>query len=343
MADGSDDVIGEADALRLLDGKPNGKESRWFFVTFARALEQGITKRDLGVVSAIIGDEYVVGQEQHEDGTPHLHAVIHTRISCSLSEINELLVRFTGAQPHTVVSKRPADAVRYTCKEDLEPIHDGSAIKKALPWVIRAAGWCRQHQEFTNYDAFVSSVPAYSAQLKKMHKDYWTSRGVGQELSPEFALQYPWPGLSQPRFGVPQFGRMIEDFLVAAFIPGRLHKTKQLYLYGEPNVGKTTFIISRLNMCYCYRPTLDRWWMMNFNKHKHCFILFDEFDFDVFVCKKDLLKMLAGEIFQYPVKHCSPGTYDVNLPVIFVSNNAPPDDAAFRVRCNFIEVINNLY
>jgi len=328
----------------VIEGQHNqGKLGCWFFITLPNSDGNGVSKFDLAVVCNLLGDQYIVAQEKHEDGSPHLHAVVVSRIPMAYGEVNEYLSGMLGAQPHVVGVKRPKDCVRYCCKEDMEPLHDGEEIKKYFPWHTKAGAWIRQHPKFVEYDAFVLSQPASLPALRKAHANYWDDKNRNEELSPVNCISYPWPSLPPAVFGAPQSGRIIDDWIRAAFVEGREHKSKQLYVYGEPNLGKTCYFNNRLNMYCAYRPTMDRWWMMNFDSSRHFFIFFDEFDYDVFVCKKDLLKLCAGEPFQYSVKFKPSRLFDFNLPVIFCSNSDPPDNPAFGVRVLVHEVINKLY
>lgn len=307
-----------------VNGTTPGKNGCQFFGTLPHS---NVSKREVGIALALLGDDFLVSQESHEDGTPHLHFVSITRDPYQYTEFAMVITEYGLGAPHIEGIKKLKDVVRYCCKEDIEPLYDGDRVKKCLPWHTNAGKWVRAHPTFNHYDAFVMSLPVATPALKRMHNDYWGDRGDVEGMVVSSALAYPWPPS-----GLRTWERDVKEWVEVSFVNNRVHKMPQLFLTGEPNVGKTTLMQRLLKFEFAYRAGVDRWWLMRFDPKKHLFIYIDEFDYDTFVCKKDLLKLLAGESFQFPVKFKTPGLYDSNLPVIVISNYAMPDDAAFRVR-----------
>lgn len=320
-----------------------GRNASWWFLTYPQCGEY--TKVECAEDLSMFCDEWVVASETHSDGSPHLHAVVHSREDLSFEEFRYLEKTFSSKDkvPHIEQVKRQRDSIRYTCKEDFEPTWFGNHIKVYLPFAVLAAEWVKTHREYNTFDPFVAARPQYYRFLEKMHADYWakqppvlvrcSSSRVADALGGVCERQVDW-------------ARDVFDWGRRAFSDSRRHKMPQLYLFGEPNVGKTTLIRRLFDVKKCYVAGLDKWWMAGFNENTHTWIWFDEFDYEKFWAKNDLLKLLAGEPFVYNVKYGNPRTYNCNVPVVMSSNNCFKEDEwpnAFLVRCEIIEADEKCY
>lgn len=96
-----------------------------------------------------------------------------------------------------------------------------------------------------------------------------------------------------------------------------------MYLYGPPNTGKTTLVSSAVDFDKAFFAGRDKWWMEGFNAALHSFVVIDEFDWSHFSCPKELLKLLAGEMFVGNIKGKSTIWFSLKLPVIMITNEDP--------------------
>lgn len=111
-----------------------------------------------------------------------------------------------------------------------------------------------------------------------------------------------------------------------------------LYLYGETNVGKSTFVenvVGEQNMPYVFYPGVGKFFMAGFNVNFHRVILFEEFEYKFYPVS--LLKRLCeGRPAAFPVK-CEPDKLiKFQGPIIFISNFNVISDEAFKSRLLFV-------
>lgn len=135
-------------------------------------------------------------------------------------------------------------------------------------------------------------------------------------------------------------------------INGYRHKKKQLYLWGPPNTGKSTFILRLIELSLkqsaieeygtdnsvnvhlncedqIMRPTPNdkcfAW--QSFNEEKHNVVIMEEFHISEY-CVADLKKLLAGETFVANVKNGRSKKIKLQMPMILISNFEPPCEAS---------------
>lgn len=117
-----------------------------------------------------------------------------------------------------------------------------------------------------------------------------------------------------------------------------VHKRKCLYLYGDTNVGKSTFVetcIGRVNMKYVFYPGVGKFFMQDFDESVHKIILFEEFEYKF--CVVSMLKrLLEGKPYAYPVKCGLDKIFVFRGPIIFVSNFNDVEDVALKSRLYFV-------
>lgn len=102
-----------------------------------------------------------------------------------------------------------------------------------------------------------------------------------------------------------------------------IKKRKQLYLYGDTNVGKSTVIekcIGQNYMKFCFYPGVGKFCMQGFNQYVHKAIIFEEFNVEYYPLNM-LKRLLEGRDYAYPVKCYPDQVFKFVGPVIFVSNN----------------------
>lgn len=116
-------------------------------------------------------------------------------------------------------------------------------------------------------------------------------------------------------------------------------RQKQLFLYGNTLVGKSTYIEFMIGACnrdLIYFPGVGKFFMQGYKPGFHKVILFEEFHSEYYPHGM-LKRLLEGRPFSYPVK----GSLDLKLvhrgPIIFVSNYYPNDfDDALKGRFVFV-------
>lgn len=121
-------------------------------------------------------------------------------------------------------------------------------------------------------------------------------------------------------------------------IKGWFHKQSNLYLYGEKNCGKSTFInrlIGKENLKFVYYPDVGKFAFGDLDVNFHKIIVFEEFDIK-FHCVSMLKRLCEGLPFRAPQKFTSGQVIHWKFPVIFVSNYCDIEDDAFRCRLDIV-------
>ena len=91
--------------------------------------------------------------------------------------------------------------------------------------------WAKRTKEFDFHDQFVASHPNHNIFLQKLHAS------VRKDIN-KLVLLKPYKILK--KFG--NWRDLVVDWYNDWAKNGYFHKKKQLFLYGESNTGKSTFI-----------------------------------------------------------------------------------------------------
>lgn len=315
------------------------KSSSQFFATFPQA--NNLTRDDICGILAPISADHVVALEKHADGGIHFHAAILTTEPYFLTQLRDYF--FIYLDPEAALDlqtiKRAKDCVHYVCKEDLEAVVVGDFFKPHLPFSIKAMEFIRSDPVYTRLHPFVlAHWNAYNF-LEITHAEYWAKHAVPATIGTldgaiqESAHWYTVGGKDFLKLG---WVSEVMAWGQSAFVPEREHKQKQLYLYGPPDSGKTTLLNSLFDTEKCYYAGRDKWWFDQFVPTQHTWVMLDEFYYESFSCKAELLKLLAGEPFVANVKGRPPVRIKINVPVVLCTNDLPPEVPALAVRCTFV-------
>jgi hypothetical protein len=314
------------------------KSSKLFFATFPQCL---LLKADIAGILEPISESYVVGQERHADGNLHFHAVFKTVESFFLACLRAYLFIYLdpGAGLDLQVVRNKRACVHYVCKEDWDPARFGDVFKKELPFSVVCMDWVKENKIFSLQHSFILAHWTSYRFCENLHREYWMSQAG--ELVPSNLLKLVEHlgdsfKVDDMLFRNVEWVEDVFNWMQDSFVEPRRHKMPQLYLYGVPNVGKTSLINSMLRMDGIFFAGRDKWWMEGFRPDQFAAIILDEFNWETFSCKKELLKLLAGETFVANIKGVSPMRISVNIPVMMVTNDEPPSDPAFNVRIKLV-------
>jgi hypothetical protein len=321
------------------------KSSHQFFATFPQCV---LTKDDIAGILDPISDSYVVGQEKHADGGVHFHAIFKTTDRYFLHPLRQYLFIYLpeGSALDLQVVKARRSCVHYVCKEDWSPARKGEDFKQDWPFSVVCMDWVQENQTFSLQSPFILAHWTAYRFCEQLHREFWMSRADPAKPSQGLhVVEYLGDSI---KVGDTLFRNVmwVEDvfnWCQDSFVDDRRHKMPQLYLWGIPNVGKTTFVNAMIDLEKVFYAGRDKWWMEGFRPDFYSCIFIDEFNWDTFSCKKELLKLLAGEPFVANIKGVSPMRINVNLPVVMITNDEPPTDPAFNVRVKIVYAEDNCY
>ena len=229
--------------------------------------------------------------------------------------------------------RKREDAIKSITKVDIRPRHKGvNTDLFAFHW--RAIDWADKKidndEPFSFNDPLVAEFPYKHKQLKSMLKDrrLERTRAAWEPLKPVSTIdKETGDEYTGWRLKVATWWNSWVEALAyngtdrAAY----LHKKAQLYLFGEPHTGKTTFlrdvIFAGLTDEQIGSPVMDgRFGWQNIDSVTHRVVHIDEFDFKMVKNPRQWKQAVAGEPFSTDVKFEDSIRLQLVMPMVFVSN-----------------------
>lgn len=274
-------------------------------------------------------ESYCVGLEKHkgESKCPyHLHAYLKFSVKVLLGELcDELHTIFDGISVNVQKCKSERNALKYVTKEDKNAYFNVSVDH--LSFYYRLHYWGRNTVHFRHDDPFVVEHKHLYRYLEGALSDMHRSPGIVQYLSYESQCFGNWAD------------NVVEWW--NNFIGCKGYRRKQLYLWGDSGVGKTTLvekILGRRMMEYVFEVGDGRFAFDGLRLDFHKVLLFEEFDWDEWRGKRRYLKrLLEGRRFSADLKGRVPMQLSwLDKPIIIVSNELNINDPAIL---NRLEVV----
>jgi hypothetical protein len=288
--------------------------------------------------------DLVVAEEVHKDRTKHHHLYLRTNQPFLHSFINQLIsevydiVDFKKFQVATI--QKLANYLKYISKEDTSLLFKGIGIEEQFSFYYSAHKWANSIEEFDVSHPFVLKYPQYYKLCKEVFLQVQRVKGYRLEIT---LRPYFW--CSSGTRNIINWQTEVVLWWNDWVINGYSHKKAQLYLYGESNIGKTTFIFDLLKASinpmeetnedfyqnYIFNPTPyeQKYAFQTYIPKKHLLMVIDEFNVSEYSLS-DLKKCLAGEQFMSNIKQDSPQPICVRKPQIIISNHPPPSSDTSR-------------
>jgi len=268
--------------------------TRFLFLTYPHSV---VSKQTLGetIVSQVKGIEAcVIGEEDHADGTKHLHCILYTEKARNwrFSQLDKWGGKHGDyRRAHGANQLHQARLVGYVTKEDTSPF-------EYPPGCI--AHWQRRLEALKAGTAGSSS--GVSLGIYQLLKDGKSVKEV-VEAYPQAALirlrniqqldvflkeakreeegRKEWKGLriresDDPDFVVPQWAERIVSWFAAAIKQPRQIRDKQLYIKSEPGAGKSTLLAGIMERLRVYIPGEEAF-QDGWEDDKYELAVFDEF------------------------------------------------------------------
>lgn len=262
--------------------------------------------------------------QRSEKVSHHLHAFLEFDCEMLLEDLREYIVScFPNIKLDLQACRSKKTWLIYISKEDKDVYFNCKS--SALHFNYRVHEWAMSAGNFSFLDPFVVQHRFQYRFLQSYLAEYNISRTSSCLLEPVCLAYKNW---SLP---------------VATWYNSCFHftiKRKCLYLYGDSNVGKTTFIercIGKRNMDCVFYPGVGKFFMQDFNVRYHKVILFEEFDYSLYTeCVSLLKRLLEGRPAAFPVKGQADKIINFQGHIIFISNFDLIRDGALRNRLLFV-------
>lgn len=272
-----------------------------------------------------------IALENHEDGTPHLHAFIHLKDAknYSFKVLDTLTGKRGNYQPARVVS----DVLKYITKEDPAPLVEGADLQEYMQAAagkksrimtvvaenIRAGGTFRD---------VLQEHPGVALQHKRKIEDL--ANFVLRENQKKSKLSWDDAISSQleSHFDSKQ-DRMIFTWLNRNIRKqgGLPLREKQLWIHsGQTKMGKTTLIENLRKYLNIYHLPRNEDFFCTWEDNQFDVAVIDEYKGDLKLTA--LNEWLGGATASYKRKGADPVVKTQNIPTIIVSNYSP--DQVYR-------------
>jgi len=256
----------------------------------------------------------VVSEEDHQDGTPHLHVALnlHKEIDWRTCTKMDAL---TGQHGNYQTSRSMIAVVKYVVKGNVVVSH-GINLERYL----QAAKMGKSTQIAVTLDdgATLTDIKEIDAGFLMMNmkkiKEYQTwlrTEKMKKQLVQPGEFDYASRSLAHG-------SAVIAGWLQENLFSDRDFKQKQLFIWGDPNMGKTTLINSlrEIGVRIYYMPYEDFYDM--YDDDCYDLIVLDEFKGQKRI--QDLNLWLDGSHFPVRRKGIAPYLKKANLPMIIISN-----------------------
>lgn len=306
-----------------LSEKPNSEKSKASFRLQAKRIfltfPQCSRKKEEAVEHLLLKfpdqlDWYIVAEEAHKDGTPHLHCALQfkekfaTRDSHAFDSIG-------GKHGNYQAMKSQRSCVEYVtkCGNYLVSGIDVDAVKKKQNG--KAAFVAKGLLDGQTLDDIHDADPGFFLMNKRKIEEY--SSWVAQRNEKKKKL--PWVPLTQPDIDDldNDADKRIAVWLMNNIKQDRPFKAKQLYIYGPTNHGKTSLVLHLAKYLQIYYPPLEEDFYDHYDDNVTDLIVWDEFS-----NKRRMQQMnmwLDGSTISHR-KKCSTAVKKRNVPQIILSN-----------------------
>lgn len=291
------------------------KRSQHFFLTFHIPDEWNDVRDDVFLLFESMCERYVIAREKSdslENVFGHVHFYFKTYGKYLLNELRSFIIEnLLGSDVSFDIQacKSPKSVIKYITKEDLKVKFNVRVSE--LHFNFRVHHWCVNNDYFEYDSPFVTEHKnCYRFLLSyfnehKIKKDFVGFKNV------------------ENRVNAPVWVNACIDWWNEFIVTSGVRR-KQLYLWGETSLGKSTIIEDILGelMPFVYFPDVGKFFMHGYKQSVHKVILFEEFAMQDH-CESMLKRLTEGRRYAYPQKCGEAIVMAYTGPVIFVSNECP--------------------
>ncbi len=326
----------------MISLEPNSNHGFLFAITVKKPK---ISKQEAYNTLELICSKIVVSEEKSYDGNMHHHLFLRLKefkhtikgMSHMIKIAYEIDLNTEKETVHVEKCKSEKSYLIYITKHDTTPCKKGVS-DSSLSFYYNSINWAKATEKYDLTHPFVLSHPQYYRLLGEVHSRVKEIEAASskQKIRP---LYYVCNEIITWNDKIINWWN---DFIVN----GHTHKKKQLYLFGEPDMGKTTFVEKLLQKCIhspnqldkshpdynteaynaqVFRPTPNefKYAWQDFESDSYNLVIIDEFKVDEYNIS-DLKKILAGEWVVSNVKGMKAKKIQLKIPTIIISNFMPP-------------------
>lgn len=249
----------------------------------------------------------------------HLHAYLEFSNDYYLADIRDIIESsFVDCNFDLQSCRSKRNCLKYITKEDKNALFN--CKESSLNFYLRSILWARRTVQFKYSDPFVVEHSNRYKFLMALHEE------IRKE---EFLKEDLFHGFVQMTLVYSQWTIDVANWWNDWVVNGFHLRKKQLFLYGPPSVGKSSYIelmLSYVNEMYIYRPCGGRYGFGQLDPEFHKIIIFEEFEessFDLAYLKR----LLEGRPFTIDVKYQPSRTICFKGPIILISNFQIADPA----------------
>lgn len=264
---------------------------------------------------------YAIGLEKHHDGSNHYHVFIELSVSMTLTDLTPVLISHCACNVQSVRNRR--SVLHYLSKEDANTLHNVS--DSSLHVNYRIHKWLKRTRTFSLLDPFVMSLgPSYYKYLEAMFLEN-QSRKCTNTWVPITCAYIGW------YLAVAEW---LNDFMLTRYC----HKKKQLFLWGESNIGKTSCVRCVTSGLRVYTPDIGSFAFGDLTLDYYDIIVFEEFEFSNYN-ESTLKRLLEGDTVRLAIKGRVGRVLKWQKPIIMVSNHCPSGYPWFLNRVKVVEAV----
>lgn len=283
-----------------------------FFLTYPQC--QTTKETALGRLKERFPDgKLLVCHEKHQSGDDHLHALV--LLDKPLNIKDPAHFDFVGGKHGKYEPARNIRrSVEYITKKG-EYVSEGidveSILQKQAPKSSKIA---KLILDGSTLDQINTEDPGFFMMNKRKIEEYASYCKVKKQKEDK----QKWVEFSDEQLaGMNSSSKQVAQWINKNLFKTRPFKAKQLYIYGPPNLGKTTLVRWLENFATVYWMSIQEDFSDGFNEDFHDLIVIDEFRAQKRI--QDLNQWLDGSTFTYKVKGRQ-GEKRKNLPMIILSN-----------------------
>lgn len=290
----------------------------------------------------------VVGAEKHKDGYPHLHAYVHCKGLPDfkgpsgkerLDSIFGVKCSYEGARNwKKTISYCTKNGVYVQWGVDVEAVLKAETSKKS----VKFETFAKLALEGKTYADMVQEDPGFSMKNQKVITDF-----IGWVNLNKVSQKKEWKGLGLNPTCEHENHKKLCDWVNGAIKVDRPRKSKQLFLYGPADTGKTFFLEKLRERLHCFDFVDGENWDTGMCDRPWDLLVWDDFaGFSKGIGY--MKKILEGQTMQVIQKCRVPQMKTLRTPCIFAANNdlefylgmnmSENDKGAFKSRFVEIEV-----